>query len=508
MMRWRNGLLWILALALVKLLIHLLTNGNYGYFRDEYYYIACSERLAWGYVDQPPLSILLLRLSREVLGDSFFGIRILAVLAEAGVVILAGLTARVMGGRPFAQGLAALLALLTPVFLAVSSFYSMNALEHFFWALAIYVLVRIIETDDARLWLLFGLVAGLGLQNKISMLLLGFGVAVGLVLTPQRKYIRSKSLWAGGAIAAVIFLPYVLWQFVHGAPTLEFMANATTYKNITRDPLALMADMALNANPLHVPILLIGLAYLLFTKQGRTFRILGWSFLAIFAALLAQKGTKAYYVGPALPMLFIPGALAIEQLGSRQKLGWLRPVVLLVLLVGGVSVMPLTVPIVPIERYVAYEEWLGLRPPQDEVGHTGEIPQLFSDRFGWVEMTTEVTEVYRSLPAADRSQCAIFAGNYGEAGALEFHGKAHELPPVLSGHNNYWLWGYGDASGEVVLTVGIPRDDLLEAFSTVEHVATHHHEYAVPGERNVPICVCRGPKRPIEELWPGLKIFI
>lgn len=499
-MRWRNGLLWIFALALVKLLIHLLTNGNYGYFRDEYYYIACSERLAWGYVDQPPLSILLLRLSRELLGDSIFGIRLLAILAEAGVVILAGLTARAMGGRPFAQGLAALLALLTPVFLAISSSYTMNALDHFFWALAIYVLVLIVKSDDPRLWLLFGLATGLGLQNKISMLLLGFGVAVALLLTPQRKHIRSRYLWIGGAIAAIIFLPYVLWQFAYGAPTLEFMHNATTYKNITRAPLALMADMALNANPLHVPILLIGLAYLLFTKQGRTFRILGWSFLVILAALLVQKGAKAYYVGPALPLLFIPGALAIEQLSSRQKLVWLRPVLILMLLVGGVLVMPLAVPIVPIERYVAYEEWLGLRPPQDEVGHTGEIAQLFSDRFGWVEMTAEVTEVYRSLPAADRSKCAIFAGNYGQAGALEFHGKAHELPLVLSGHNNYWVWGYGDTTGEVVLTVGIPRDDLLEAFSSVEHVATHHHEYAVPGERNVPICVCRGPKRPIEEI--------
>lgn len=504
----RRGLVLIGCLALVQAMIHVLTNGNYGYFRDEYYYIACSDRLAWGYVDQPPLSIFLLRIIREILGSSVFAIRLVAVAAEAGVVVLTGLLARAIGGGFFAQGLAALTALLTPVFLGVGSFYSMNALEHFFWALALYILVWIIKTDNSRLWLLFGLVAGLGLQNKISMIVLGFGVAVGLVLTPHRNYIKNKFLWLGGAIAFAIFVPYIVWQVLNGAPTLEFIHNASTLKNVDRSPFQFLVDVAFMANPLHALIMLIGLAFLFFSRGAGVYRILAWTTSAVFVLFMIQSGAKSYYVGPIFPALLAAGAVAIERLASKPKMMWLKPVIVLVILAGGALSVPLATPVIPIENYTAYEEWLGIRAPQEEKGHTGRIPQLFSDRFGWREMTETVTKVYRDLPDEEQAKCIIFTGNYGEAGALEFHGKAYGLPRVTSAHNNYYLWGYGDFTGEVLITVGISKEDMESVFGRVELVARHHHTYAMPEENDVPILVCREPKGPVDEIWPKKGVFI
>jgi hypothetical protein len=500
---FKADLTLLLSIGLVKMTVHFLGNGHYGYFRDEYYYLACADHLAWGYVDHPPLSILLLKTVRALLGDSLFAIRLPAVLAEAGVVVLAGLIARGLGGARFAQVLSAISAAVVPVFLVSGGFFSMNALDHLFWALAIYVLVLIVKGGDRRLWLLFGGFTGLGLQNKISVLFLGFGVVVGLLLTRERKWFREPYFWLSGLLAFLLFSPYALWQIPNEFATLEFMRNASQLKNLPMSPLQFTGEFLLEAHPFNLPILIAGIVYVFSHPEGKRWRFLGWAFLSIYILFLFQNA-KPYYLAPALLFLLAPGSIGLESWFDRRRLGWMKPVVLTLLVLGGALLLPLTLPVLPIEKYLAYQERLGIEPTPAERGHSTEIPQHFADRFGWMELTQRVTEVFENLSPSDRSKSAIFTGNYGEAGALLFHGKS--LPPIYSGHNNFYLWGKGKVSGEVWIVMGVSREGLVEIFANVELAALHTHPYAQ--ESRVSIYVCRGLKAPMEELFEKVKSYI
>ena len=303
----------LIALALATVLIHFLSNGGYGYFRDEFYAIACSKHLAWGYVDQPPFSEFVLALSGRLLGYSLFALRLLPAVCGGLVAFLVGLIARELGGARFAQALAVTAFIIGGVYLAVDNYYSMNCFDHLFWALAIYLLVRILKGGDTRLWVLLGLVAGLGLENKYSMGFFGAGLVVGLALTPARKHFLDKWLWVGGALAAMIFLPHVLWEVHNHFPTAEFIHNVTLKKNLPMTPWAFLRECVLQVHPFTLPIWLAGLAYLFFAPRGRKFQTLGWIFLAVLAILLSTH-SKPYYFAPAFLMLLPAGGVAIEDL--------------------------------------------------------------------------------------------------------------------------------------------------------------------------------------------------
>ena len=222
-----------LVIAAAALVIHLLTANGYGYFRDELYYIACSRHLAFGYVDHPPLSILLLALNRYLLGDSLLALRFLPAVAASVLVLLTARLAKEVGADAYGQTLAALSVLATPVFLVTDSFYSMNAFEPIFWTAAAYVIARLINTGDDRLWMLFGVVAGLGIENKHSMLFMCFGIAVGILLTPARRLIFSRWLLVGAVVAFALFLPNLIWEANNHWATLEFMHNATRKQELS-----------------------------------------------------------------------------------------------------------------------------------------------------------------------------------------------------------------------------------------------------------------------------------
>ena len=271
----RQFILLIGAFFLLKALVHVCTLhlGPYGYFRDEFYYLDCAANLDWGYVDQPPFAPFVLAVTRALFGTSLLAIRLPAILAGAGTVAMAGLLAREMGGGRFAQSLACLSLIAAPVFLTMGSFFSMNPFDYLFWAVAAYILVRIIKTDNSRLWLWFGVTAGLGLENKMSMAFFGGLVAVAMVFTPQRKYYLDKYLWLGGAIALVMFLPNILWQVKHGWPSLEFMHDTGAYKNLPVTFPRFILQQLLVMGPLTAPVWIAGLLYGLFSKRGRTFLV-------------------------------------------------------------------------------------------------------------------------------------------------------------------------------------------------------------------------------------------
>jgi hypothetical protein len=501
-----GGLAVALGLAAVKLVLHLLTNGGYGYFRDELYYLACAEHLDWGYVDQAPLIAWVAGAARALLGESLPALRFLPALAGALTVFLTGALARELGGGGFAVLLSCLSALVAPYFLAVHTLLSMNAFEPLFWLAGALLVARILKTGDGRLWLWFGALMGLALLNKHSTLVYGFGVTAGLLLTPARRHFRERWLWLGGAVAFLISLPHLVWQINHGWPIVEILRNADRNQNVEFSAAAFLAGQVLLAHPLTLPVWLAGLYFYLFRRDAGPFRALGLAYVVMLLVMILTRA-KVYYLLPVYPVLFAAGGRLSEQLFARRGLGWLRPATVGLLLAGGALMAPLVLPVLPVETFLAYQDRLGLEPPRTEKSHTGRLPQHYADMFGWEEMADAVARVYHSLPEAERANCAVFASNYGEAGAVDFFGPRRGLPKALSGHQNYFLWGPRGYTGDCVITVGEELEDVRKSFDSVEHAATFTHPHAIPHENNSPILIARRPKRPLTEIWPDVKCF-
>jgi 4-amino-4-deoxy-L-arabinose transferase-like glycosyltransferase len=485
-------------LAVGKLVMHFLTNGQYGYFRDELYYIICGERLDWGYVDHAPLIALVARVSHALLGQSLLGTRFFPAVAGALLVLLAGLIARELGGKRFAQVLAALCVIIMPAYLYTHTMLSMNAFEPLLWMLAAYVVILILKRQDARLWLLFGLVAGIGLMNKHSMLFFGLGLVVGLVFAGQRAHFRSGWFWLGGAIAFAIFLPNILWQIRNGWPTLEFWSH----KEYWGSPEDFLVQQVFFTHPIGFLIALIGLWYYLGSRDGKPYRALGWIYVVMLVLFLV-KG-NAYYLSPIYPMLFAAGAVVMEGWIQRRGLRWLKPAVLSLTVAGGIVLAPMALPVLPVDQLITYLRCTGLkevfRLGREDVG---ELPQHYADMFGWEEMVYRVALVYNSLPPEDRAKAVIFASNYGQASAINIFGKEYGLPSAVSGNMTYYLWGPGYLPGEVTIIIGFNPGSGW--FAQVQHAGIIPGKYAL--ERYVPIYVCRGPGMSLQWTWPQLKAY-
>ena len=503
----RRDLMAPAALAAATALAHIATAADtYGIFRDELYYLACAEHLDFGYVDHPPLIALIAWLARSLLGESLVALRTLPALAAGGTVFLTCLMARDLGGSRLAQSLAGIAAALAPVYVSIFGILSMNAFDVLLWTAGTLVLIRILGTGSGRLWPAFGLLAGIGLLNKISVLFLGAGVVLGLAITPGRRHMMSPRFWMAGGVALALFAPHVIWQAAHGWPTLEFMANATREKNLPLSPLDFLSAQAEMMNPVALPLFLAGLAFYLIAPTGRPYRALGWTFLAITAIMITQR-SKAYYLSPAYTMMFAPGAVMACRLAARRGWGWTAPGALAAILISGIAWAPLAKPLLPLDRYVAYAAMLGEEPSTGERKELGRLPQFFADRIGWPELASDTAGVLRSLPEADRRQACIFGQNYGQAGAVDFYGRGLGLAQAISGHNSYHLWGPRDCSGQVVIVIGGSKDRLDRAFEQVEQAATHRCGDCMPYENDKPIWVCRRMKAPLDQVWPEIKHF-
>ena len=495
-------------LALIKLLVHLLTAEKYGYFRDELYYIAASERLDLGYVDFPPFVALVTAFVRATLGDSLLALHLLPALAGAAVVVLSGLMARELRGGRFAQGLAALAVLVAPNFLVFGTFISMDAFDQLFQVSAAYVLLLILKRDQPSLWLLFGLFAGLGLLTKVTTLFFGFAVFVAILLTPVRRHLLTPWLWLGGVVAFVFLVPYLFWQVSHGWPTLEFWGEYGG-KVDEASPVEFLIEQIVTMQPPTLPLWLAGLGCYLFAREGRPYRALGWIYVVLFV-LFAALNSKFYFLAPAYPMLFAAGSVAIERFfGRHRRWRWSLPAYAAVLAISGMLVAPITVlPVLPVETLVritgAFGGDAGIEVETREIA---ELPQNFADRFGWEDMTETVARVHNRLPPEERSVACVLTGNYGEAGAIDFFGANHGLPKAISGHNSYYLWGPRGCSGETVVSVGVPRERLEEVFGRIEQTDTVRCRYCMPDEDELPVYVCRNPKLPFEEAWPRFKHY-
>jgi hypothetical protein len=395
----------------------------------------------------------------------------------------------------------------TPIRLAIDGLFTMNAFEPLFWIGCVYLLVRIAHTGNSRLWIGFGILAGLGLMNKHSTLLFGFAVLVALVLSRERRELLKRWIWLGGLIAGLIFLPNVIWQIAHDFPTLEGLRNvAETGKNVQLNPLDFLLQQLLLQHPLLLPFWLAGLVSLMIGK-GQRMRILGWIFLALTVTMIGLKA-KNYYLAPIFPMLFAAGAVATEDwLFQRKKSRfrtWPKVTALIYVLAAGAVIAPAIVPYLPPEQLLAYQETFGLAPPKTEVAHVGPLEQRLGDQFGWEELVADIAFIYNNLPPEERERTGIFASNYGEAGAINQFGPAYGLPAPICAHQNYYFWGPPDPEPEQLIWLQWRQEGVQWYCNDVEQVGEHFHPWGM-AEENRPIFLCRGLKRPLAMVWDELK---
>lgn len=498
------------GLTLLTFLLHLAFYKGYGFFRDELYFMACGEHLDWGYVDQPPGVAIIAWASRKLLGDTLFAIRFVPMLFAAAQVLLAGLTARAMGGRRYAQALTCLCVMAAPIYFG--SYLDTDMFMTLGWAACAWVAARILSGESERLWPLFGLFAGLALEGKHAMLFFGFAFVVGLLISPQRKMILSPWMWAGGALAFLIALPNLLWEYTHHWATYELLSNiAHSHKNIVLGPGEYLLSNILFLAPITAPIWIGGLLWCVFAKGGMRFRSLGWTWVVAYVTFVVLKG-KNYYLAPLYPMLFAGGAIALEVwLAAKAQIirTVLQAAIAALVLLGCMILWPFAMPMMPVEKFIAYEEALHIAPPKTETMELSRLPQQYADMFGWPEMAKEVARVYDTLPPEDRARCGIFAQNYGEAGAIDYFGRQYGLPRAISGHQNYWLWGPRGYTGECMIIIGKSRATLEREFQSVVQAGETYQQYAIPYENHLSVWIVRGPKfGTLQQIWPRVKHWI
>jgi len=501
-----DGILIVLFLALANFLLHLYFNKQYGYFRDEFDYMACGDHLAWGYVDHPPLVPFLMKISRLVLGDSLRSIRIVPALATSAAVILTAMIARELGGRRFAMVVSALAFIAVPFYLNDGSVMTTNCLEPLLWMGCVYFAIQAIKREDPRYWLWFGIVAGVGLEEKYSIAVLGFAIVVGLLLTGQRRVFTAKWIWLGGALAFLVFLPNLLWNVQNHWPFAELMHNIKAEgRDVVLSPLAYFAQQVLIGQPLLAPVWITGLLAFLFSARLKPYRFLGWSYLTAFTVFVVLKG-KNYYLGPIYPVYLAAGAVVIESSIARSRQVWLKPALVTLIVASGVWLAPVVMPVLTVEHFISYVAKLPFEVPRSEHSHMRAVlPQHFADQFGWEEIVAAVNQAYSRLSPEERAGCGIFAQNYGQAGAIDLFGRRYGLPPALSGHQTYFLWGPRGYSGNCLIVVDDSRESLERLFEHVEFVGkSADNPYAL--EREIPVFICRGAKfGTLADLWPRLK---
>lgn len=496
------------AIAFVKLFFHLYTNRGYGYFRDELYFFACGEHLDFGYADHAPLIAVYAWLSRALFGDSLSAIRFLPALAGAVKVFLTGLIAIELGGGAAAVAIACIACLTAPLFLVMDNMLSMNAFEPVYWTAAAYFALKALK-GNPKLWIWAGVFAGIGLENKHSTAFFLVALGAGLLLTSAWRSVWEKWLWIGLAIAFLIFLPNLIWQFNHNFATLELLQNVKkSGKNVVLGPLDFIGQQGLIAGPIGAVVCLGGLWWLSRHRESRAgeapqapYRWMGWTFVAFFV-LMYLLGAKNYYLGPIYPMVFAAGGV-----WWSMRPRWAQVTLCAAMILVSAGITAIVTPLLPVETVLRLQDVSPMKVPKTEVSHVSPLPQHLSDQFGWPEMAEAVARVYNNLPPTDRVRAGILAGNYGEAGAIDFFGPKYGLPKAISGHQNYFLWGPRDYSGDVLVILSVnSRWFERNCLGGVEEGARLAHPLAMAEER-IGIYVCRGLDPPLPKVWPRLKVW-
>ncbi len=500
----------ITILCLIPLAMHLYTNAfaGYGYFRDELYYLKCSgvSQLDFGYVDHPPFSVYLLFIVRSVLGDSLFALRLIPAFTSSLTVLFTCLMVLRLGGKIWAVIISSVCLIFAPVYIAMSSFYSMNCFDILLWCISFYLILLIYGESKLSYWLLLGIVLGTGLLNKIGFLWLGFGFFAGLILTDKRKELLTVKPYLCALTALLIFSPYIIWNFMNDFAHIEFIRNAVSEKYSGLDVKDFILGNILNMNPPAVIVWISGLYYFMFSQEGKKYRIFPVIYFSVFIILVINGHSKAEYLAPAYTVLFAGGGVMLEKL-SAEKFRWLKYAVLIPVIISGIVIIPFAMPVLPVDQFISYSKSLGMSPSSSEGKELTELPQHYADMFGWEELAQDVSIVCQNLTEEERKRAVVFGQNYGEAAAVDFYRTKYNLPYAVSNHNSYWLWGYGDIKDPVIIIIGGNRDDHLEIFEYAEQILIHKAAYSMPYENNLPVFIAKNPKLPLEKIWRDIKHF-
>jgi len=491
-------------LAILGLAVHLWASRGYDYFRDEMYFIVCGERLDWGFIDQPPLIPAVAATMHHLFPGSLVMLRLLPALAHAATIILAAATARRLGGGVWAQAVASVCVLTGGVFLGIGTTLSTGALEPLAGLFCAYALIRILRRGDERWWLAMGIAVGIALQAKYLIAFWLLGLGLGLIVTPARRVFLSLYLYAGAVTAAVIALPNLLWQATNDWPFLEMGRVAVERKNVVMPPLEFLWQTIQQFNEAGAVVWLSGLVGFAVWRRFADLRLFAIAFVAFVAALITLHG-KPYYLANALPVLFAGGAVVLE---AWLRPGGLRLALMTAIVAIGLIGAPFALPILPIGQLAVYQRALGIVPhPEQEHGDIGRLSQYYADMFGWRELAAQVAEIYRALPADEQKQAVFLGNNYGEAAAIDVLGRPLGLPPAVSGHNNYFLWGPQGHDGSVVIRLGRRLEDLLKFYASCTYAGVTDNPWAIPYENGKPLWVCRGRHPPIDKAWASFRHY-
>lgn len=488
----------LLLLGLALFLLHMFTNHQYGFHQDELVVLDNANNLDWGFVEYPPLTPFLARIELTLFGLSLVSARTFSALAHSIVLVLTGLMARELGGRRLAQLVAALAAAIAPIALIQGSLIQYVTFDFLWSVLIAYLVIRLLKSDDPRWWIPIGVVIGLGMMTKYTMMMFVAGLVGGVLLTDARHYLRSPWLWGGAVLSLLIFLPNLIWQIQHDFISLEFLSSIHARDvQIGRADGYIIEQFVFCSNPFAIPLWISGLIYYFRGDPGRRYRMVGWMYVIPFFIYLFTQG-RSYYLAPAYPMLIAAGAVVwqgrIDQLSvpkARRSLGmtWAG------IAIGAVISGALALPIAPINS------------PLWDI--TSEVHDTFTEQIGWPDFIQTVAGIYNSLPEEERGRAGIFAAENDEAAALNLYGSQYGLPKAMSGSDTFWLRGYSDPPPETLIIVGYPQADVTSAFEQCEVAGTITNPYDVENDLREPpnIFVCRGPRWPWPELWNRVKRY-
>ena len=482
---------------------------GYGYFIDEFYYIACANNPAAGYVDHPPLAPLILTVFKFFFGESMYAIRIVPALASSVTAFMLGIIAKEMDGNKTAQAIASFCIIFSPGFAAFAAFYSMNAFEPMLAAIAIYYLIKMFNENSPVYWLKIGIVFGLLLLNKHTSIVFIIVMIISLLFTKNRKYLFSKYFIYCVTISSLFLIPNIIWQIKHDFPSLEFYLTNLEIKNVRIPVSDYLTLITFVYNPYTMIILIMGAGFLILKKQNSEYKVFGILFLLIFIFFFINRTGRIDRISFSLLGVIPAGAIFVNQLLEKMKHKWIYYAGGILMISSFIMIIPLLMPFLNYEYSAKLTNFYGLNT-EVEAGKKPLIPQLLADRIGWQEKADMVGQVYLSLPETEREKTIIAADNYGNAGALELYGKKYGFKNVVSGHNNYYIWSSERLEGDIILqlTDNDSYEGLIKAYEIVDSTnVIFDNEYCSPNERNLTVFICRKPRHSKQELLEGGKYF-
>lgn len=477
----------VVGLAAAVLALHMATNSQYDFHRDSLYYLDSARHPAWGYVDYPPVTPTIARLSMWLFGLSVWGLRLWPSLAGSMMVVLAAAIAGELGGQATARWLAAVGAATSLVLLGANWLFQTVSFDQLVWMGCWWIAARLLRTGDSRYWVPLGATIGIGLETKYTVIALVLGLLAGALCTMRRRDLATPWFWLGAGIALTIFLPNLVWQVTNGWPSVEYTLNHKSAQSVDFSPLTFLVQQLPLIGPVALPLWTAGLYWLLRDPARRMLGIAALVPLVIYLFV-----GKSYYVGPLHPFLIAAGSCALEQ-WTVERHRWLRPAAAIALTAQAVLLLPIALPVLP-------ESTMARSP-------LPSIRKDFADTVGWHDLVTQVTVVYESLSPRDQATAVIVTNNYGEAGAINSYGGALGLPTAVSGQLSYYYWPPHSLTGPVI-AVGMEASFLDPLFDTCRQVGTISNSYGLRNEEfGRPLMVCRGPKYPLDQLWPRLRTF-